>query len=717
MEYKELNSISHKNIFWEKATEISIFFLIILVPLVFYRHCTDMFFPLKELVFEVITAFLLMIWGFKIINSKKFIITRSPLDFPILSFMAICILSLFWSNSFPVSLKELPLFLAGPFLYFTTTNQFKERRQINKIIFIVLVMGSISGIYGLIQYQGIDFFFQTPETGRTYKVMGVLGNVNYFAEYLIIILPLAISLFLVTPSRTKKILLLIGILAMGGSLMLTFTRSSYLGFGISLIFMFFLFLGIRGKQFIKENKKIFILILVAILLIGFLFVIPNPLDKPGTYIYKIKARTSITALKKAYTVGRRRAIWEFTFMMIKDHPLLGSGIGTFKYNSLSYQAEFFKQEDNRSIYPHGFAKDVHNEYLQLGSELGIIGLGIFIWIMICYFYYASRILKKTKDKYQQGMVIGLMGSILAVLIDALFGFPLHLPATLVLFWLFLGITMSINPEVVISSGNIDHKIELTRKGMTKEKKGKQTKSSIKRGKVNLDRVYQYKRIFGLIIIFLLFLFLSVTLARPFIAQIYLYYGNIEVRKGDGDRALDIYKKSLKYDPYYGRAAYSVGKVLKNTRSYDTAQEYFERAEKAYDIHALPLDLALVYYYQGRFEEAANKFEKAIHYQSNEKSMVPIYTDLGTTYYRLSKDNLAKDAYQNALKIKPNFVQAHFGLSQVYFRQNLQHEAAEELRTVIRLAPNSKEAEMAKEIIHKLIQEEKEEEGENKDQEK
>ena len=118
-----------------------------------------------------------------------------------------------------------------------------------------------------------------------------------------------------------------------------------------------------------------------------------------------------------------------------------------------------------------------------------------------------------------------------------------------------------------------------------------------------------------------------------------------------------------------------------------------------------------------FDKAAEKFKKAISYQSNEKSMVPIYTDLGTTYYRLGKNNLAKDAYQDALKIEPNFIRAHFGLGQVYFRQNLQHEAIEELLTVIRIAPDSKEAKEAKEIIHKLIPEEREKEGENKDQEK
>ena len=714
MKYKGSELDSHKNIFGGKVNEISIFLLVILVPIVFYRHCEDMFFPLKEFVFEVLVAFLLMIWGFKIINSKRLIITRSPLDFPILSFMAICILSLFWSNSFLVSLKELPLFLAGPFLYFIITNQFKERRQINKIIFIVLLIGSLWGIYGLIQYQGIDFFFQTPKATRGYKVMGILGNVNYFAEYLIIILPLAISLFFVTSSKVKRILLLIGILAMGGSLMFTFTRSSYLGFGVSLIFMFLLFLICRGKTFIKENKRIFIFILIAIIIVTFLFLTPNPLDKPGTYIYKIKARTSIPALKKAYTVGRRRAVWEFTLMMIKDHPILGSGVGTFKYNTLDYQAKFFERGDNRSIYPHGFAKDVHNEYLQLGAELGIIGLGILLWMIMAYFYNGLKFLKKTKDNYKQGIVIGLMGAITAVLVDGIFGFPLHLPATLVLFWIFLGITMNITTENFVSSGTKDNESKFNRKKVTKEKKNKQTKSSNKGEKVNLFNVYRYRRIFGIIII-LLFLFLSVTLARPFIARVYLYYGNIQVRKGDEDRALNIYQKALKYDPYLGRVSYSIGKILENKKLYDTAQEYLERAEKTFDTHSLPLDLALVYYYQGMFDKAAEKFKKAVSYQSNEKSMVPIYTDLGTTYYRLGKDNLAKDAYQNALKIEPNFIQAHFALSQVYFRQNLQHKAIEELLTVIRIAPDSKEAKKAKEIIHKLIQKEKEKEGEYKDQ--
>jgi len=206
LKYKKLNLISDNYTFEEKAIEISIFLLIVLVPLVFYRHCIDMFFPIKELIFELLVVIGLVFWGFKIINTKKYSFIRSLLDIPVLCFISIGLLSLFWSNSFFVSLKELPLFLAGPGLYFIITHQFQEKLHIqtNKIVLFLIFIGSLWGIYGFFQYLGIDIFFQTSKAARTYKVMGILGNVNYFAEYLMVILPLAVSLFFITSPGVRR---------------------------------------------------------------------------------------------------------------------------------------------------------------------------------------------------------------------------------------------------------------------------------------------------------------------------------------------------------------------------------------------------------------------------------------------------------------------------------------------------------------------------------
>jgi len=250
-----------------------------------------------------------------------------------------------WSNNFIVSLKELPLFLSGPLLYFIIVNNINKDKQINLFVNSLLIIGGLFGIYGIFQYNGIDLPYWAGNVERQ-QVFGLFGNVNYFAEFLIIPLPIALSLFFVTKNKLGKSLLLISIFAMGTSLILTFTRGSYLAMGISSIFIFSLFLTIRGRMALQKNKKIIILAIVAIIMVLTLFIIPTPLNSEDTVIYKIKSRIQISELIGGIASKRRIANWASTIMMIKDHPLIGSGIGTYKYNILSYQAEFFDRGEN-----------------------------------------------------------------------------------------------------------------------------------------------------------------------------------------------------------------------------------------------------------------------------------------------------------------------------------------------------------------------------------
>jgi len=671
VEQKEINLSNPNKSFWTNAIEASIIALVVLLPIAFYPWCITVFSPAKEMIAEVLIVLGLMFWGLKMISREEIKFTSTPLNFPTLSFIAICVLSLIWSNSFFISLKELPLFLAGPLLYFVITNSINDERQINRILDILLLVGGLFGIYGIFQYNGIDFSFWAQNIGRQ-QVFGLFGNVNFFAEYLIVPLPIAVSLFLVSQNKFKKILLLIAILAMGSSLIATFTRGSYLSLGSALIFMFFLFLISHGKGFIKNNIKIFIIILVAIIIITFLFVVPTSLNRSGTVISKIKERASIRELINEFSFGRRTAIYKFTTLMIKDRPLLGSGIGTYKYNTLRYQAEFFAQGENRSLYPHGFADKAHNEYLQLWAELGIIGLGIFIWLMISYFRFGLKILRKIKDESRQGIIIGLMGAVVTVLVDSIFGFPLHLPATIVLFWLALGLTVAV--------------------GLKDEAEAQEIKMI--RENSNISR---FKPLLYLGII-LFTIFLGVTVTRPFVARIYWYYVNIEIKNENWNEAIKIDEKALKWDPYLGEIYYGIGKILEIKELYGVALEYFEKAAKYIDSPNLPQDFALNYLKKGQLDKAAIKLKQAISYQSDEKSMLPLCSELGNTYLQLERYKPAEIAFKNALKINPDFVNAHYGLAGAYLKQNLSNEALIELQKVIELAPDSQEAGYAKIIL-------------------
>lgn len=695
-------------IIWTKLIETTIIILIILVAVAFYPNCITVFIPVKKMVVEILVSIGLMFWGFKIITHKKKGFIYSSLNLPVLSFILICVLSLLWSTNIFSSIRELPLFLAGPLLYFLVINNINNRKQINKIINALILIGTLLGIYGIFQYFGIDFSIFESAKGRQ-QVFGLFGNVNYFAEYLIIPIPIAIPLFLVNKNKIKKVLLLIAILTMSISLLFTFTRSSYLGFGVSLILMFFLYTIQWRQKFIKNKKKIVIVILLLAAIGTIVFSLPNPFNKPGTIINKIKSRISPTQLTQDSSIKRRLATWQFTILMIKDHPVFGSGIGTYKYNTLRYQAEFFSKNNNRSIYPHGFAQEAHNEYLQIWAEMGIVGLSIFIWVIFSYFKYGLKALKKNEDKYKQGMIIGLMGAVIAVLGDSIFGFPLHLPATVMMFWLAFGLTVSQsitdsdfqeNPQIFNNILKIKN---------NQKRKGNKTRKeiAIERETNKKNRLYKiiFLKIFFALIIFFLTVFLTINAIRPFIARTYWFHADKEKNRNDIGltEMVNNYRKALKWDPYLGEVYYDIAFLLMQNGLWTPALEYFKEAEKYVNLPALPLVIARMYINKGLLEEGAAKLKQAIPYQSNEQSIPPLYTELGDIYLRLKRYKDAESAYKDALKINSDSLSGHYGLARAFLNQKIFDKAVEEFQKVIELSPDSLESKYSRKVIQQLLE--------------
>ncbi len=687
-----------KNNFYSRAIEITTIILTVLIPVMFYPYLIRIFNPPKELLYELLVLICLALWGFRLTDEGKLQFITTPLNLPVLGFILICILSLLWSVSPSQSLLELPLFLAGLVLFFVLVNNIESQEQVHHILAAVLIVGSVLGIYGILQYLGIDFAFWKANIGRN-QVFGLFGNVNYFAEYLIIPLTVAVPLLFAVRKKLVKILLLIGIMAMGTALLLTFTRGSYLGFAIALIFMFFLLLLWEGKYFFKKYRKIVLYFLLIVVAIALIVIIPNPLNEKGTAIYKIKERTSLTRLTQDSSIARRIAIWKFTGLMIKDNPALGSGLGTYPYHSLRYQAQFFAQADNRSIYPYGIAAQAHNEYLQLWAELGIIGLLIFLWIVARYYKYAFAYLKREKEKQKQipAMVIGLMGGVMAVLVDALFGFPLHLPASVSLFWLAIALTV-----VVIERESYD-KTKIRSDLSGKQKKDNTAKKYKENAAKKKNLLVKFKYLIYLTIIVATVL-VGFMLIRPLVAEVHEFYALQNIEREDFDRAIKHYEETLKWNPYSGMAYFNLGQILAQRGLNTVAIEYFEKAAKFMDHPDLPENLAYLYIRKGMLAEAIPKLEQAILYQEKEKDRAPLYSDLGKLYLQSRKYSDAEVAFRNALKIDNKKVDSHLGLAVALLNQNKKEEALKELDKVIELAPDSQEAEQARDLLQQIARE-------------
>jgi len=189
------------------------------------------------------------------------------------------------------------------------------------------------------------------------------------------------------------------------------------------------------------------------------------------------------------------------------------------------------------------------------------------------------------------------------------------------------------------------------------------------------------------------------------AQIYWYYGSKEIKNNNYNKSIKIYENALKYDPYLGQAYYDLGLILNNIGFPNVAQEYFEKAEKYFDHPELPRNLAIIYLSNQNYEKAISKLKQAISYKKDEKSMLPLYAELGNTYITLKRYKPAEIALKEALKIDPDFINAHYGLANVYLQENKMEEALKELQKVIEIDPDSIQARFARDILQKITQEE------------
>lgn len=111
MSRKKISAFDYNSSFYTKAIEITIIALTVLVPIVFHPRCYTTFTPAKEFTFEALVIIGLMFWAFKMINGEEIKLTPTPLNLPVISFIAMCTLSLIWSNTFFTSLKKTASFL------------------------------------------------------------------------------------------------------------------------------------------------------------------------------------------------------------------------------------------------------------------------------------------------------------------------------------------------------------------------------------------------------------------------------------------------------------------------------------------------------------------------------------------------------------------------------------------------------------------------------
>jgi len=136
-----------------------------------------------------------------------------------------------------------------------------------------------------------------------------------------------------------------------------------------------------------------------------------------------------------------------TSQIFKDFPLFGSGLGSFFQVFPMY----------RSFHILGLVTHAENDFLQLLSEVGLIGIGLLLLVFVFLFFRAVLAIRSfhSSDSEKYIAIGGLVG-ILALMFHSLVERNIQVPANAFLYtvlWaIILNVSRSTNDSKIVTKG-------------------------------------------------------------------------------------------------------------------------------------------------------------------------------------------------------------------------------------------------------------------------
>jgi tetratricopeptide (TPR) repeat protein len=144
----------------------------------------------------------------------------------------------------------------------------------------------------------------------------------------------------------------------------------------------------------------------ATVLVGFFFAGQEPRKAMGrlSWLVLLAVIFGVTvvgyyARRRIQSVNFRVFTWIATWEMIRAQPLLGAGIGTFKWAYPAHRRPEIIQIEAKSNTETDHAED---EYLEVWQDEGLLGFGIFLWLILTVSVLGVRALSTLTRQSAQG---------------------------------------------------------------------------------------------------------------------------------------------------------------------------------------------------------------------------------------------------------------------------------------------------------------------------
>ena len=412
----------------DKGTEIFLYLLILSIPF-------------SKTAVEVSICFIIFFWTIRCVFNKNISLPDTQITLPWLVFLLVCALSLFNTNYFELSLKALFTKQLKYFFFFVAISEFLKKNPslFKNISYVFLTALSAVIIDAVLQYvTGTDIRGKRAhivhiEPKDRFRISASFSHPNDFGTYLTAMIPL---LFLQMSSRGLKgrspkargvsigdssryatsgfafgmtffhafsaILVFLGLIA----LYFTYSRGALLAFIAAISTTLFLW-----------KKKIALIVFTALLLFVFLTPFPFMQSLRQSFNFNMNASGSIKD---------RLKLWKSTANMIAERPVLGWGLNTYTKEIPKFVG------DMDAWYPH-------NCYLQMASEIGLVGLSAFLILLVALFLSFYRSFCTASSPHEKLCAGAFIASFLAIAFHAFVDTTLFSLPMVALFWTIVSV--------------------------------------------------------------------------------------------------------------------------------------------------------------------------------------------------------------------------------------------------------------------------------------
>src|SRR5258708_21351977 len=339
-------------------------------PLAYSWNTYDHYIVPKLLVARLLVVGLLFLFIARMVIARSLVLKRTPLDWPLLAFVASAVLSTLFAENLNVAVfgiysryDGLLTIVTYAALFWLAVQTLRGPADARKLLWVLLAGGYLVAAIAIVQSVK-----DSLTLGVFVPASGTLGQKNVLGAFLALICPLAYGELVAARSWGARLLAANALTVFGLALFLSFSRSAWVAVALAAIVVG---VGVRGP-----GLRI---AMGSVAGIGVLTIAIAVLAQAGGLQPQ---RADLGEF------GDRPAVYRDSLDLIASRPLVGYGPDNFGLVFPRFESTDLHQQWDKA----------HAETLQPAATQGVVGLVAYLFILVAFVRACSR-LRRTPGPY------------------------------------------------------------------------------------------------------------------------------------------------------------------------------------------------------------------------------------------------------------------------------------------------------------------------------